>query len=154
MVASNKEADGKINLLDKKVKGQRFRELVVSGSPSDLVSQARHPRSFEENLLRLASVRGRHGNEPIICHHRNVVSSYIGVIVGILRTSSGNKITKRMGFTRRIGTLIATLGLSLFTIAGAANPFSSNVVALTPENWREVVLDSPHAVMINICRIG
>ena len=36
----------------------------------------------------------------------------------------------------------------------AANPFSSNVVALTPKNWREEVLDSPHGVFINICRVG
>lgn len=36
----------------------------------------------------------------------------------------------------------------------AANPFSSNVVALTPKNWRQEVEDSPHAVFVNICRVG
>jgi hypothetical protein len=36
----------------------------------------------------------------------------------------------------------------------AANPFSSNVVALDANNWREEVLESPHAVLVNICRVG
>ena len=36
----------------------------------------------------------------------------------------------------------------------AANPFSSNVVALTSKNWKEEVLDYPHGVFINICRQG
>jgi hypothetical protein len=36
----------------------------------------------------------------------------------------------------------------------AGNPFSSNVVALTAKNWKEEVLDYPHAVLVNICRQG
>jgi hypothetical protein len=28
------------------------------------------------------------------------------------------------------------------------------VVELTSENWRQVVLESPHAVLVNICRQG
>lgn len=39
-------------------------------------------------------------------------------------------------------------------IANAANPFSTNVVALNARNWRKEVEDSPHAVFINICRVG
>ena len=38
--------------------------------------------------------------------------------------------------------------------ASASNPFSSNVVALTSSNWNEVVVNSPHAVLVNICRVG
>ena len=36
----------------------------------------------------------------------------------------------------------------------AANPFSTNVVALTAHNWKEEVLESPHAVFVNVCRVG
>jgi len=53
--------------------------------------------------------------------------------------------------------MMKTLILLLFGIVQAvkaANPFTSNVVALTPKNWREEVLDSPHAVFVNICRVG
>lgn len=39
-------------------------------------------------------------------------------------------------------------------VALAANPFSSNVVALTAKNWRQEVEESPHAVFVNICRQG
>ena len=37
--------------------------------------------------------------------------------------------------------------------AAASNPFSSNVVALTPKNWKELE-KSPHAWFVNICRAG
>lgn len=43
--------------------------------------------------------------------------------------------------------------LTLITIQ-ADNPFSSNVVALTARNWRREVEDYPHAVFVNICRVG
>jgi len=36
----------------------------------------------------------------------------------------------------------------------ASNPFSSNVVALDSKNWRHEVLESPHAVFVNVCRSG
>ena len=39
-------------------------------------------------------------------------------------------------------------------VVHAQNPFSSNVVELTPQNWKSVVVDSPHAVFVNICRLG
>ena len=39
-------------------------------------------------------------------------------------------------------------------VQAAANPFSSNVVALDATNWRTEVLESPHAVFVNICRMG
>jgi len=39
-------------------------------------------------------------------------------------------------------------------IVTASNPFSSNVVALDAQNWRQEVLDSPHAVFVNVCRSG
>jgi hypothetical protein len=32
--------------------------------------------------------------------------------------------------------------------------YSSNVVALTARNWRSEVEESPHAVFVNICRVG
>ena len=44
--------------------------------------------------------------------------------------------------------------LSVAKVALAANPFSSNVVALTDKNWKKEVLESPHAVFVNICRQG
>ena len=62
-----------------------------------------------------------------------------------------------------IGVLLASSAFLLLLFAGgsnngayvdASNPYSSNVVALTSANWKEVVLDNPHAVLINICRNG
>lgn len=47
-----------------------------------------------------------------------------------------------------------TLSTTTTTTTEAANPFSSNVVALTAENWKDEVLESPHAVFVNICRVG
>jgi len=46
--------------------------------------------------------------------------------------------------------------LSALTVGSiqADNPFSSNVVALTARNWRKEVEDYPHAVFVNICRVG
>lgn len=46
------------------------------------------------------------------------------------------------------------LYLATATVVAANNPFSSNVVALTPQNWKEIVVDNPHAVFVNICRVG
>eukprot|EP00980_Cylindrotheca_fusiformis_P025239 scaffold13311_cov161-Cylindrotheca_fusiformis.AAC.5 len=43
--------------------------------------------------------------------------------------------------------LNGTLALSSFA-AYASNPFPSNTVALTPQNWKEEVLESPHGVRI------
>jgi len=60
-----------------------------------------------------------------------------------------------------IGTVTGVLASALLLLlagssggVNASNPYSSNVVALTSANWKEVVLDSPHAVLINICRNG
>lgn len=50
--------------------------------------------------------------------------------------------------------LLLALLLTASGIVNATNPYSSNVVALTTSNWKEVVLDNPHAVFVNICRIG
>jgi hypothetical protein len=45
--------------------------------------------------------------------------------------------------------------LLLLQVANAANnPFSSNVVLLTATNWQDEVVNSPHAVFVNICRSG
>jgi hypothetical protein len=45
--------------------------------------------------------------------------------------------------------------LSLVSISdAAASPYSSNVVELTARNWRTEVEESPHAVFVNICRMG
>lgn len=54
----------------------------------------------------------------------------------------------------RVLLVVVAAGVSLSPVVDAANPFSSNVVALTPKNWKEVVLESPHAVFVNICRVG
>ena len=48
--------------------------------------------------------------------------------------------------------------LLLFSLAGVlpalgANPFSSNVVELTPKNWKQLE-KSPHVWFVNICRQG
>ena len=51
------------------------------------------------------------------------------------------------------GSLLLILSLQ-FGAVESANPFSSNVVALTPKNWKEEVLDSPYGVFVNICRSG
>jgi len=50
-------------------------------------------------------------------------------------------------------TILMTIFAIVFSTV-ASNPFSSNVVALTSQNWKEEVLDSPHAVFVNICREG
>ena len=49
------------------------------------------------------------------------------------------------------GSLLLILSIQLGAVK-SANPFGSNVVALTRENWNEEVLSSPHAVFVNICR--
>ena len=54
---------------------------------------------------------------------------------------------------RLLVVLVGILSLSSISVK-ATNPFSSNVVALTPQNWKEEVVDSPHAVFVNICRVG
>lgn len=54
--------------------------------------------------------------------------------------------------------MMLLLGAALASLSSvlvhAANPFSSNVVALDSSNWRHEVLESPHAVFVNICRVG
>jgi hypothetical protein len=56
----------------------------------------------------------------------------------------------------RAAALTTLLVPSLFVlqIVDATNPFSSNVVALTGQNWQDEVVGSPHAVIVNICRAG
>ncbi len=51
-------------------------------------------------------------------------------------------------------SLVASALLLLAATAFAQSPFSSNVINLTPRNWRREVEESPHAVFINICRQG
>ena len=65
-------------------------------------------------------------------------------------------IDQSSDFTMMMKVGLSLLGLlsSLPSVSLAANPFSSNVVALTARNWRREVEDSPHAVFVNICRIG
>lgn len=41
--------------------------------------------------------------------------------------------------------------LMLVASACASNPFNSDVIALTPKNFKEV-LESPHAWFVNVCR--
>jgi len=36
-------------------------------------------------------------------------------------------------------------------VVGASNPFDSDVIALTPKNWKDLE-NSPHAWFVNICR--
>lgn len=59
-----------------------------------------------------------------------------------------------MPFSTRMAPLLLVVGAALLCAAGASNPYSSNVVALTAKNWKAEVLDSPHAVFVNICRAG
>jgi hypothetical protein len=52
-------------------------------------------------------------------------------------------------------TLLILPSLLLFLpVVNGANPFSSNVVVLTAANWQDEVVNSPHAVFVNICRSG
>lgn len=51
------------------------------------------------------------------------------------------------------GMRCSSLLFLLLQAAGAAQ-FSSNVVELTPRNWRTEVEESPLAVFVNICRRG
>lgn len=62
------------------------------------------------------------------------------------------KFAKTMMKVLLFRILLVTSSWCFFVVA--KNPFSSNVVALTPQNWKEVVLDNPHAVFVNICRVG
>ena len=48
---------------------------------------------------------------------------------------------------------IAVAGM-MVQLSHAANPFSKNVVALTPKNFKKEVVESKHAVFVNVCRIG
>ena len=47
----------------------------------------------------------------------------------------------------------ALLLLCLAGTAYSASPFSSNVVELTPKNWKQLE-KSPHVWFVNICRQG
>jgi len=51
-------------------------------------------------------------------------------------------------------SLVASALLLLAATAFAQSPFSSNVINLTPRNWRREVEESPHVVFVNICRQG
>ena len=44
---------------------------------------------------------------------------------------------------------VATLGGG----ADAANPYTSNVIALTPKNFKQLK-NSPHVWFVNVCRVG
>lgn len=44
--------------------------------------------------------------------------------------------------------------LGTLFVAHASNPFSSNVIELTPKNWRTEVEETGQAVFVNICRVG
>ena len=52
------------------------------------------------------------------------------------------------------GLVFLLLTSTIIRSVDAVNPFTSNVVALNGQNWKEEVLESPHAVFINICRVG
>ena len=52
------------------------------------------------------------------------------------------------------GRVCLLLLVCFISFASSSNPFSSNVVALTAKNWRQEVEESPHAVFVNMCRVG
>lgn len=53
-----------------------------------------------------------------------------------------------------LATTVASALLLGHNTAYGANPYSTNVIALTPKNWKEEVVNSPHAVFVNVCRSG
>jgi len=55
---------------------------------------------------------------------------------------------------KRMSLLFLLVGATVLRAVTGSNPYSSNVVALTSQNWQQEVLDSPHAVFVNICRAG
>lgn len=54
-----------------------------------------------------------------------------------------------MSPVRGLSTVVALLAVA--AAAHASNPFTSNVVALTPSNFKQVI-NSPHVWFINVCR--
>jgi len=81
----------------------------------------------------------------------------VALTIGTAHKSSSNfLVTAVTGAVAASATLLLLLagGSSSNSFVSASNPYSTNVVALTSANWKEVVLDSPHAVLINICRNG
>ena len=76
------------------------------------------------------------------------------------RAAGGDRRNTRRGVSSRWRSVITTttttllLLLTVSSVVTASNPYSSNVVALTAANWKEVVVDTPHAVLVNICRSG
>jgi len=74
------------------------------------------------------------------------------------RSFSGSPRSK----VRNLVTMATTVALLAVTFLGRGTSvsassrtlFSSNVVTLTPSNWKEHVLDNPHMVLVNICREG
>jgi hypothetical protein len=73
---------------------------------------------------------------------------YVPAMAGSGTTSK----MKRPGALQLLWALV--LGSRSVVVVHAANPFSSNVVALDSSNWRQEVLESPYAVFVNICRVG
>lgn len=67
-------------------------------------------------------------------------------------------LTSRRRWMATAAALLGAAAVVLSSFAAEAEAastlFSSNVVELTAQNWKEVVLDSPHAVFVNICRVG
>jgi hypothetical protein len=56
--------------------------------------------------------------------------------------------------SRALVALLSGFLLVISSVTVVNGQFSSNVVNLTPKNWRQEVEESPHAVFVNICRQG
>ena len=49
--------------------------------------------------------------------------------------------------------LCAALTASSTVGVSASNPYTSNVIALTPRNFKQLK-NSPHVWFVNVCRVG
>jgi hypothetical protein len=64
------------------------------------------------------------------------------------------KLNKTMKVTVRLFRCVLLAAAWLAVSTNASNPYSSNVVALTRMNWKELVTENPHPVLVNMCRFG
>jgi hypothetical protein len=79
------------------------------------------------------------------CHRRGVIS----IAVNIISTTTTTLLLSLLLL------LLAGRNANNSSVSAAStNPYSSNVIALTSSNWKEIVLNNKHSVFVNICRIG
>ena len=84
----------------------------------------------------------------LACLHQGLIQSLTPDGCTLQSFLTMAQLTMMKSLLSLLPLLAGTISL-LATTTHAANPFTSNVIELTPKNWKEEVLDSPHAVFVS-----